>query len=1071
MKYPDFSLIIACFNEEKHLEASIWEIEKVLKMSKFSYETIFIDDKSVDKTLNVIKKIVKGKKNYNYFFHKKNEGRGKTVSDGILKAKGKVVGFIDIDLEVSPVYIPYFINLILSGEDVVVGQRIYHTNLAFLHREIFSRGYSFLVRKMLKIPFKDTESGYKFFNRVKILPILRIAKNRHWFWDTEIMALSFLSNLRIKEVPVLFVKNPEKKSTVNLWKDIPVHFINLLSFRASLDNPLVKKINGYKRLGTYLAIFAGISLFSIGKTIHYYFYTDDFAILYLIQNNSSYPWPYSYDSVVLSLIYKIFGTSTYPYFTAGVVTYFVSSIAVYFFIRILTRNNLIAFFSAAIFATGFIGVDQFSMMSVSIMNNLNIINVCLTLILFIKWLDSKKIIFYFAAVTMFTVSLFFIPYRAFPLILFLPIIEFFLTFQVENWRKIIRKIFFLGVRFIPFVMIAYYLGILTYGKHESTQGEAIVDFIISKTLIFFNTDVFQKVFSILGQFVILKPVLSESIYFTVGLIFFVLAIGVGLFYFKKNKRLSRSLFIALFLTIAGFIGILRLIPNLDSTNITNRYLTISLIGYSAILPPFFYMLLSEALPKFSEKKLKKAVSIILVSFIVALALLSRQYTQDILKVRGDPARKFYSQLRSYIPHLSEKNIFFFDHSDSPFISMSFNNILLGAYMSKDVNIAVHYKQSIDNVKIIDNFSDFIKSAADGKNYYSFYYDKDGLSETTSRLRSLLANGQIREIYKDQVSYKKGINPQAEISFDNASSLLPMELSMTVKVAPLDSSMVSFPYFEPGVNEEKKDEVKKFYAGISKNHYFDYFLARKKYYDSVLVEVSSSHVSGNNNGEKATDNDINSLWLSNESQWQIKIKPSLKIDLGEERDISKIIISNISESRTPKVIELFTSLDKKYWQKVKITSQKTILLSDRNIEIENFSPLRTRYFLIKIVSTKGGITPGISEVEALESEFGDIDTSKALRMLDHPFEYIRDIGEWNREYVYIQKNASGEFRTLTNKDIDINNSYNLRAPLLVDNLFHEYRITIPPRGTVLKKAEIEIPFPATLEIAQLKIISD
>ena len=65
MKYPDFSLIIACFNEEKHLEASIWEIEKVLKMSKFSYETIFIDDKSVDKTLNVIKKIVKGKKNYN----------------------------------------------------------------------------------------------------------------------------------------------------------------------------------------------------------------------------------------------------------------------------------------------------------------------------------------------------------------------------------------------------------------------------------------------------------------------------------------------------------------------------------------------------------------------------------------------------------------------------------------------------------------------------------------------------------------------------------------------------------------------------------------------------------------------------------------------------------------------------------------------------------------------------------------------------------------------------------------------------------------------------------------------
>ena len=141
MKRPDLSLIIACFNEEKHLEASISEIEKVLKMSKFSYEIIFIDDKSADRTLEVIKRIAKGKKNYNYFFHTKNEGRGKTVSDGILKAKGKVVGFIDIDLEVSAVYIPYCINLILNGEDIVVGHRIYHTNLAFLHREIFSRGF------------------------------------------------------------------------------------------------------------------------------------------------------------------------------------------------------------------------------------------------------------------------------------------------------------------------------------------------------------------------------------------------------------------------------------------------------------------------------------------------------------------------------------------------------------------------------------------------------------------------------------------------------------------------------------------------------------------------------------------------------------------------------------------------------------------------------------------------------------------------------------------------------------------------------------------------------------------
>lgn len=235
MKTIDLSLVIACYNEEKLLAKSIKEIEFVLENAKLSYEVILIDDKSKDNTRELIKRIAKKRKNFSFFFHKVNCGRGKTVSDGIKKAKGKVVGFIDIDLEVSPVYIPYFVAKILSGQaDIGTGYRIYHESLSSLPRAVLSRGYSFLVRKFLEVKLNDTEAGYKFFNRQKILSVLKETKNPGWFWDTEIMALAYYDQLIIKEIPVLFIRRFDKKSAVNVIPDTVSYFVNLYRFRKRL---------------------------------------------------------------------------------------------------------------------------------------------------------------------------------------------------------------------------------------------------------------------------------------------------------------------------------------------------------------------------------------------------------------------------------------------------------------------------------------------------------------------------------------------------------------------------------------------------------------------------------------------------------------------------------------------------------------------------------------------------------------------------------------------------------------------------------------------------------------------
>jgi glycosyltransferase involved in cell wall biosynthesis len=235
MKPIDVSVIIACYNEGDDLGKSIAYVTSVLDDSRFSYEFIFVDDGSTDRTREIITGLVRKNKNFRAVFHDVNQGRGKTVCDGIVMARGKVVGFIDIDLEVSPVYIPSFVRMIMDHHaDVVTGLRIYREGLHSVHRAILSRGYAWLSRSSLGIALMDTETGYKFFDRKKILPVVQKTKYKKWFWDTEIMTLAYYSGLRIREIPVLFIRRFDKQSSVRLVGDTLVYLRDLWMFHKRL---------------------------------------------------------------------------------------------------------------------------------------------------------------------------------------------------------------------------------------------------------------------------------------------------------------------------------------------------------------------------------------------------------------------------------------------------------------------------------------------------------------------------------------------------------------------------------------------------------------------------------------------------------------------------------------------------------------------------------------------------------------------------------------------------------------------------------------------------------------------
>jgi len=232
MRVIDFSLILPLLNEGIILPDNLARIFSVLEKSGFNYEVILIDDGSQDETVRRAKEAIKSRENCYLIEHRENIGRGGTVAEGIKKAKGKVAAFIDVDLEVGPDYLPLFGRMIINQEaDIVTGLRRYQKVKAIsVIRFIFSRGYERLVKLFLDLPFKDTETGYKFFSREKILPVLENVGDKGWFWDTEVMARSQAAGLKIKEVPVDFKKNPAKKSTVKIFRDSLDYFFKLYRF-------------------------------------------------------------------------------------------------------------------------------------------------------------------------------------------------------------------------------------------------------------------------------------------------------------------------------------------------------------------------------------------------------------------------------------------------------------------------------------------------------------------------------------------------------------------------------------------------------------------------------------------------------------------------------------------------------------------------------------------------------------------------------------------------------------------------------------------------------------------------
>lgn len=230
----DVSIVIPCYLDAPHLPNSVAEIDRVMKNTVWAYELIFVNDGSPDDTASVIDRLAAEGPNRTAIHHEVNRGRGAAVMTGLRAARGRVGGYLDIDLEVHARYIPEAVSHVIDhGYDIVVGRRDYrlHYRPSDIFRHFLSAGYRRLIHVLSKMPVTDPESGYKFFLMKSAIPLIDRVECEGWFWDTEVMLAARRANLSIGEFDCLFVRQKDKRSTVRPLRDVIQYLVELWRYK------------------------------------------------------------------------------------------------------------------------------------------------------------------------------------------------------------------------------------------------------------------------------------------------------------------------------------------------------------------------------------------------------------------------------------------------------------------------------------------------------------------------------------------------------------------------------------------------------------------------------------------------------------------------------------------------------------------------------------------------------------------------------------------------------------------------------------------------------------------------
>lgn len=229
---PDLSIIIPAYNEEQRLPDTLEKIANFLRQEPTTAEVLVVDDGSSDKTAAVAESFRGKIPQLHVISNGTNRGKGYSVRNGSLQARGRIALFTDADLS-APIEESRKLVDALRTHDVAIGSRAMDRGLIGVHESLFREfaGIVFnkIVRLILWLPFVDTQCGFKAFRMERCQILFEQQTIERFGFDPELLYLARHHGLSIVEVPVRWSHSPATK--VSMMRDSVQMFLDVFIIR------------------------------------------------------------------------------------------------------------------------------------------------------------------------------------------------------------------------------------------------------------------------------------------------------------------------------------------------------------------------------------------------------------------------------------------------------------------------------------------------------------------------------------------------------------------------------------------------------------------------------------------------------------------------------------------------------------------------------------------------------------------------------------------------------------------------------------------------------------------------
>ncbi|MFI5588192.1 glycosyltransferase [Amycolatopsis sp. NPDC051758] len=216
---PVLDVVIPVYNEETDLEPCIRRLHAHLaEHVSYPYRITVADNASTDTTLQVAERLAREFPEV-AVHHLDEKGRGRALNAVWQASDAAVLAYMDVDLSTDLAALGPLVAPLLSGHsDLAIGSRLARGARVVRgpKREFISRCYNLILRSTLAAKFSDAQCGFKAIRADVARALLPHVEDTGWFFDTELLVLAQRAGLRIHEVPVDWVDDPD--SSVNIVK-------------------------------------------------------------------------------------------------------------------------------------------------------------------------------------------------------------------------------------------------------------------------------------------------------------------------------------------------------------------------------------------------------------------------------------------------------------------------------------------------------------------------------------------------------------------------------------------------------------------------------------------------------------------------------------------------------------------------------------------------------------------------------------------------------------------------------------------------------------------------------------